>query len=316
MCDRPKTRGPPRHKAMRVIAGASLDQPPLPEEQSRDPPHLRYATDGSYLGAAEPSVETLEERRDGLRLVYSGACGETGGQWRTGSGRTILNDPPMWSRKPMIKPPLRQIRLKVISRLAGELGFEPRQTESESVVLPLHHSPIHDTVTPFPNTRKLPNWINTLEDRSGNRPRRQIARRAVRRSTGSVPCLGKRAGAAFFTVWGTRVRVAFSPGRPGAWPVPEAVHPTGRPIPRSASLQRPRVAASAWVVSGCHACAPDARRVDANAPYIPIWRFPKAIPSSYAVNHLTRLVDFTLLRARRRQLADARPPCDAGNLEK
>src|SRR5665647_3734313 len=26
--------------------------------------------------------------------------------------------------------------------LAGELGFEPRQTESESVVLPLHHSPI------------------------------------------------------------------------------------------------------------------------------------------------------------------------------
>ena len=27
------------------------------------------------------------------------------------------------------------------SKLAGELGFEPRQTESESVVLPLHHSP-------------------------------------------------------------------------------------------------------------------------------------------------------------------------------
>ncbi len=25
--------------------------------------------------------------------------------------------------------------------MAGELGFEPRQTESESVVLPLHHSP-------------------------------------------------------------------------------------------------------------------------------------------------------------------------------
>src|ERR1700730_9448236 len=29
----------------------------------------------------------------------------------------------------------------MISGLAGELGFEPRQTESESVVLPLHHSP-------------------------------------------------------------------------------------------------------------------------------------------------------------------------------
>src|ERR1700676_2701949 len=28
-----------------------------------------------------------------------------------------------------------------LTALAGELGFEPRQTESESVVLPLHHSP-------------------------------------------------------------------------------------------------------------------------------------------------------------------------------
>ena len=31
--------------------------------------------------------------------------------------------------------------LEPFMRLAGELGFEPRQTESESVVLPLHHSP-------------------------------------------------------------------------------------------------------------------------------------------------------------------------------
>ena len=30
---------------------------------------------------------------------------------------------------------------EVFGRVAGELGFEPRQTESESVVLPLHHSP-------------------------------------------------------------------------------------------------------------------------------------------------------------------------------
>ena len=30
---------------------------------------------------------------------------------------------------------------KSLISLAGELGFEPRQTESESVVLPLHHSP-------------------------------------------------------------------------------------------------------------------------------------------------------------------------------
>src|SRR5215472_6156932 len=35
--------------------------------------------------------------------------------------------------------------------LAGEPGFEPRQTESESVVLPLHHSP-----------RDLPNEFNGL----------------------------------------------------------------------------------------------------------------------------------------------------------
>ena len=41
--------------------------------------------------------------------------------------------------------------------LAGELGFEPRQTESESVVLPLHHSPI------------LPNYINILSRCLGNR---------------------------------------------------------------------------------------------------------------------------------------------------
>ena len=29
-----------------------------------------------------------------------------------------------------------------VKKQAGELGFEPRLTESESVVLPLHHSPI------------------------------------------------------------------------------------------------------------------------------------------------------------------------------
>lgn len=32
--------------------------------------------------------------------------------------------------------------LMLISYNTGELGFEPRLTESESVVLPLHHSPI------------------------------------------------------------------------------------------------------------------------------------------------------------------------------
>jgi hypothetical protein len=36
-----------------------------------------------------------------------------------------------------------KLNLLMILKLAGEPGFEPRQTESESVVLPLHHSPTH-----------------------------------------------------------------------------------------------------------------------------------------------------------------------------
>src|ERR1700738_4142663 len=35
----------------------------------------------------------------------------------------------------------RVFRERTAGHVAGELGFEPRQTESESVVLPLHHSP-------------------------------------------------------------------------------------------------------------------------------------------------------------------------------
>src|SRR4030088_2772688 len=38
-----------------------------------------------------------------------------------------------------------RVRTAANDYVAGELGFEPRQTESESVVLPLHHSP--------------PNWL-------------------------------------------------------------------------------------------------------------------------------------------------------------
>src|SRR3954454_18381924 len=34
-----------------------------------------------------------------------------------------------------------RVRTDANGSVAGELGFEPRQTESESVVLPLHHSP-------------------------------------------------------------------------------------------------------------------------------------------------------------------------------
>jgi hypothetical protein len=47
------------------------------------------------------------------------------------------------TRKPVLLTPFRSnylINFNYLA-LAGELGFEPRQTESESVVLPLHHSP-------------------------------------------------------------------------------------------------------------------------------------------------------------------------------
>jgi hypothetical protein len=38
-------------------------------------------------------------------------------------------------------PPRIILAVSIVYAVAGELGFEPRQTESESVVLPLHHSP-------------------------------------------------------------------------------------------------------------------------------------------------------------------------------
>ena len=50
---------------------------------------------------------------------------------------------PRWNRRSIVcgEKPLRIKRLIGLPSVAGELGFEPRQTESESVVLPLHHSP-------------------------------------------------------------------------------------------------------------------------------------------------------------------------------
>ena len=46
---------------------------------------------------------------------------------------------------PLTGGSIAQEECSLIFRLAGELGFEPRQTESESVVLPLHHSPMIST---------------------------------------------------------------------------------------------------------------------------------------------------------------------------
>ncbi len=47
--------------------------------------------------------------------------------------------------------------------LAGELGFEPRQTESESVVLPLHHSPKAIDITAF-LVETFPNGFANSQD--------------------------------------------------------------------------------------------------------------------------------------------------------
>src|SRR5580704_5956059 len=77
--------------------------------------------------------------------------------------------------------------MHVVPCVAGELGFEPRQTESESVVLPLHHSPKlsqdindirdrltavgeHSRMSPWhrgPSTRSIPLLASTRRPRVG-----------------------------------------------------------------------------------------------------------------------------------------------------
>jgi hypothetical protein len=47
-----------------------------------------------------------------------------------------------------------QLPLKQRRRKAGELGFEPRLKESESFVLPLHHSPVEIFFNPTPSPRR------------------------------------------------------------------------------------------------------------------------------------------------------------------
>jgi hypothetical protein len=69
--------------------------------------------------------------------------------------------------------------------LAGELGFEPRQTESESVVLPLHHSP-----KSLNDIRGLAGILRYFRRMGQNPPKR-----ASFYSLG--PGLGKRAAMAF-----------------------------------------------------------------------------------------------------------------------
>jgi hypothetical protein len=75
--------------------------------------------------------------------------------------------------------------------LAGELGFEPRQTESESVVLPLHHSPKFDN-----NINALTAYILR------GRPRRMRQSVQVwRRSTSSIPGLASAGRATVAGPW-------------------------------------------------------------------------------------------------------------------
>ena len=45
-------------------------------------------------------------------------------------------------------------RLTMEAKVAGELGFEPRMNESESLVLPLHHSPTCQPSTTCPTDER------------------------------------------------------------------------------------------------------------------------------------------------------------------
>src|SRR5262245_35595002 len=52
----------------------------------------------------------------------------------------VMRRPTSWARRHALATA--QNLLGFFRSVAGEPGFEPRQTESESVVLPLHHSPM------------------------------------------------------------------------------------------------------------------------------------------------------------------------------
>jgi hypothetical protein len=86
------------------------------------------------------------------RQLLAGFDGSNRGAWRSrvAWSKSVVHDdldgPPSAAKKPV------RIRcLLGLPSVAGEPGFEPRQTESESVVLPLHHSPM-----------RLPSKINAL----------------------------------------------------------------------------------------------------------------------------------------------------------
>jgi hypothetical protein len=82
--------------------------------------------------------------------------------------------------------------------VAGEPGFEPRQTESESVVLPLHHSPI---------ITQTHQWFKWMSGQSAGAGSCKSPLSLVRRSTRSVRALASAEEAAFSgegSAWGRR----------------------------------------------------------------------------------------------------------------
>ena len=78
--------------------------------------------------------------------------------------------------------------LRLFPRLAGEPGFEPRQTESESVVLPLHHSPI------ITQRHQCVRWMSGQSAGAGSCKSPPLL---VRRSTRSVRALASTEAGVF-----------------------------------------------------------------------------------------------------------------------
>ncbi len=99
-------------------------------------------------------------------------------------------------------------RERTAGHLAGELGFEPRQTESESVVLPLHHSP-----RVLNNIRDLTGILRVL---ASDQAKSRAKTPSVAPFYSFPPGLGKRAEMGL--VRGVAARAAAIPG--GAVGVP------------------------------------------------------------------------------------------------
>ena len=100
--------------------------------------------------------------------------------------------------------------------VAGEPGFEPRQTESESVVLPLHHSPI------ITQSHQRLKWMSGQSAGAGSC---KSPLSPVRRSTRSVRALASAEEGAFS-------------GRIGLGPAPFAGRSAVRPAARAPTFER------------------------------------------------------------------------------